>query len=545
MVKRSVLLFTLVLVVLSARFVGSGFSVWSGVYHLEQEWVKIWVNQDGTIDLFYNISLKLDSGDEISRVYVGQPNGDFTINQTKDQDGHILSTSDASSGDDFKVQINLASPLRVGETVWFTLTTNVAHMIHEDNQNTGNVGMQFKPTWWQYATVHDLRVSIVLPLGVNESIVKTMENWTNASPEPDGRLSIYWQRMNLLANQQYTFGVSFPKQYVQHYDTQPSGLTAFFQNYGVGLLAFGVFIVAVAVVVSAFRKRPYLIPSISMESLGIRHGLTAVEASYLLDLEPTRIVTEILYSLLQKRAIWVESTKPSLKIRIMKPFENKTGTQETHLRYYEIDFLKTINEDGMLDEEKLAQVVMSLRDNIEEKLRGYCRQDTIEYYANVVSKAWEQVKQAGTSDLASKAYDEQLLWLLLDSECKSKTESAFRDRSFEPNTQWLWFWYGYHYYYPNPTYTPNVGAAGKTVNPPVIPGSDFANNVAAAIVNTSNNFVVNLEKFANSILPMSAGGKASHDPAHHEASCVCACAACACACACVSCACACAGGGVG
>jgi len=42
-----------------------------------------------------------------------------------------------------------------------------------------------------------------------------------------------------------------------------------------------------------------------IETLGIRHGLTAVEALYLLDFPPTKIVTEILYSLLKKRAVWI------------------------------------------------------------------------------------------------------------------------------------------------------------------------------------------------------------------------------------------------
>jgi hypothetical protein len=56
--------------------------------------------------------------------------------------------------------------------------------------------------------------------------------------------------------------------------------------------------------------------------------------------------------------------------------------------------------------------------------------------------------------------------------------------------------------------------------------------------------VVDIEKFANSILPFQPG-KSSTQPAHHNADCVCACATCACACACVSCACACAGGGAG
>ena len=97
-----------------------------------------------------------------------------------------------------------------------------------------------------------------------------------------------------------------------------------------------------------------------METLGIKRGLTAVEASYLLDLKPTQIVTEILYSLLQKRAVWAQETKPSLKLQVLPPYENKTGTKENPLRYYEIDFLNSLKPDGTLDEEKLAHTVMFL-----------------------------------------------------------------------------------------------------------------------------------------------------------------------------------------
>jgi hypothetical protein len=453
-------------------------------------------------------------------------------------------TSDASSGSDYKAQVNLYSPLEAGQTIWFTITTNVAHMIMEDTQNPGNVGMQFKPTWWSEAEVTDLRVSVVLPPNVTTENVKTIVDWNNTSME-SGQLVIFWERQNLPPDQQYTFGLSFPKEYVQTYDTQPSGILVFFSNYGFWLAIGTFFVGLVVIIIVVASKSPYSTPSISMETLGVRRGLTAVEASYLLDLTPPKIVTEILYSLLQKRAIWVESTTPSLKLKIMKPFEGKTGTRETPLRYYEIDFLNAVKEDGMLDEEKLAHTIMSLRDNLEEKMRGYCRRDTIAYYESIVKKAWEQVEQAGTPGLASNAYNEQLLWLMLDPEYQSRTQTAFRDRVFEPSPMWLWFWYGYQHYYPHPTYKPNVETPTQGGQPPVIPGSDFANNVTAALTNTSNNIVANLEKFANSILPMPAGGRASHEPAHSDATCVCACAACACACACVSCACACAGGGVG
>ena len=510
-------------------------------YYLDHEWAKIWINQDGSIDLLYDISLTLDSGPDINFVNVGQPQGDFTIGEAFDQYGHVLVTSDESSGGDYKVRVNLSSPLSVGQTVRFNLTTNVARMIYEDETNAGYVGMQFIPTWWQEASVLDLRVSIVVPLGVTTEMVRTVVDWNNTLTD-EGRLAIYWERHDLVPDQRFTCGVAFPKEYVQSYVAAPT----FWQKYGLWLGVLGVLAVAVVGVVYIGRKRPYLIPKVSMETLGIRRGLTAVEASYLLDMKPTMIVTEILYSLLQKRAVWAESTTPSLKLKIMESFQGKTKNAEDGLlRYYEIDSLNAIREDGSLDEEKLAQAVVFLRETVEEKMRGYCRQDTIDYYKSVVAKAWEQVDQAGTPELASNAYDEQLLWLFLDPDYQARTKTAFRDRAFEPSPLWLWYWYGYHYYHPHPTYRTNVEAPSQAGKAPTIPGADFANNIASAVEKTSNNFVVSIEKFANAIVPAAAASKASHEPARHGAKCVCACAACACACACVSCACACAGGGVG
>jgi hypothetical protein len=514
------------------------------VYHLGHEWAQISINPNGTIDLLYDINLTLDSGPDITYVYVGQPQRDFTIGTAMDQYGNTLMTYDASSGTDYKVQVYLHQPLSAGQTTRFNLTTNVAHMIYEDTQNAGNVGMKFIPTWYD-ANINDLRVLVVFPSGVNQSEVTTFKvHWDN-SETVDNHFAVYWERHSLVPNQQFTFGVSFPKQYVQSYERQPSGIAAFFQQYGPGLFIFGFLIAAIGSAAYIVRKRPYLMPKISMETLGVRRGLTAVEASSLLDMKPTMIVTEILYSLLQKRAVWVESAVPSLKLKIMQPFQNKTGTAETPLRYYETDFLKAIKEDGMIDEEKLAFTVLSLRETVEKEMRGYCRRDTIDYYRKIVDQAWVEVEGAGTPELASKAYDEQLLWLFLDPNYRQRTQTAFRDRAFEPSPFWLWYWYSYEHYYPNPTYRPNVEAPTQAAKPPTIPGADFANNIATALETTSNRIVTDVEKFANAIVPIPAVQKASSQPAHHAASCVCACAACACACACVSCACACAGGGVG
>ena len=514
-------------------------------YFFGQEWAQVWINSDGSIDLFYNVSLTLDFGDEINWISIGQPKGDFFVGSAVNQFGNTLETADISSGSDYKVRVNLDSPLQAGQTVWFTLVTNVAHMIYEDETNPGNDGMQFTLSWFSEAVIEDARVLIVLPPGVSESEVKTGSIfWSNVQYEDD-RLAVYWEEQNLLPDERFTVEVSYPKQEGWTSVTDGSdGLENFLESFW-PLLVFGVIEIVLVFVLFVSRKRPYSKPSVGIECLGIVRGLTAVEASYLLDLKPPQIVTEILYSVLKKRAVWVENTSPSLRFRILKPFLDKTGTAENPLRYYEIDFLNSINDDGSLDEEKLASMIMFLESTVEEKLKGYCRSDTIDYYRKIVEKAWGQVEGAGTTKLTSKAYDEQLLWLFLDPKVSDRTQTVFSNRVFEPSPFWFWYWYSYRYYSPNPTYKPNIGVPAQGKKPPTIPGADFANNIATAIEKSANNFVVNMEKFANSIVPMGPKQKSSKQPVQQKAKCVCACATCACACACVSCACACAGGGVG
>jgi hypothetical protein len=544
MVRKAFLLMVVLALTVTSISVGL-VSAQNRVYSFDHEWAQIFINQDGTIDLTYNVTLTLTSGANINYVQLGQPKGDFKIGDAVDQYGHQLETSDSSSGSNYQVQVNLYQPLTAGNTIWFTVTTNVAGMISNDTQNPGNYGMQFAPQWMQEVPINDVRVQIVLPPNVTINEVKTPpDKFWNSTSTVEGRTAVFWQIPILQPNEQYLLGVSFPASYLPDYTPSPPsgglGLESIIALIVLPIIA----IVVIIVVVQVARKSKYSDPKVSMETLGIKRGLTAVEASYLLELKPTQIVTEILYSLLQKRAVWAESTNPSLKLRILPDYENKTGTDENPLRYYEIDFLHAVKGDGALDEEELAHTIMFLRDTVEQKLRGYSRRDTVDYYRKIVAKAWTQVEQAGTAELSSKAYDEQLLWLMLDPNIGARTETTFRNRVFEPNPLWFWYWYGYSHYNPHPTYKPNVDAPAQSAKPPAIPGAEFANNIATAVEKTSSNFVVSIEKFANSIIPAQTP-KASHQPAQHDAECVCACHACACACACVSCACACAGGGVG
>ena len=543
MVKRCSIVIIVALV--AALTVAEAVETQTRVYHFNHEYAKIWINENGTIDLFYNVSLTVESGEKISWVQIGQPNFDYEVGEAVDQYGRQLEAFPDDGDGEYRVKVYLYEPLTAGNTIQFSLLTNVGNMIFNDTTNEGNLGMKFAPAWRNDLPINGIRIQIVLPenVTVNEVVTPPDAFWNSTSYEADGRLAVFWEKPVLQAKEVYLVGVSFPSSALPDYKPPATG-GGFLESYGPILFLSVIGVAVVGIVVVVARKKSYLEPKVSMETLGIKRGLTAVEASYLLDLKPAQIVTEILYSLLQKRAVWTESTNPALKLRIMPEFENKTGTEQNPLRYYEIDFLNSVKSDGTLGEEELAHTVMFIRDTVEQKLRGYSRRDTVDYYRKIVTQAWTQVEQAGTVELASKAYDEQLLWLLLDPNNRSRTETAFRNRVFEPNPLWFWYWYGYTHYNPHPAYKPNVDAPAQSAKPPAAPGAEFANNIATAVEKTSSNIVVNIEKFANAILPTQTA-KASQEPAHHKADCVCACAACACACACVSCACACAGGGVG
>ena len=89
MVKQVPLVLIAVLAVSLAVSAASSVNAQNLVYSVDHEWAQIFINQDGTIDLTYNITLTVTSG-IMHGFYVGQPKSDFTIGQAVDQYGNPL-----------------------------------------------------------------------------------------------------------------------------------------------------------------------------------------------------------------------------------------------------------------------------------------------------------------------------------------------------------------------------------------------------------------------------------------------------------------------
>jgi hypothetical protein len=524
-------------------------------YSVSKDWVRVEVNTDSSINVLYNITYTYLSGSPQGIFAVGMPTSGYQAQYAQDQSGAALDygpSAVVTPG----IDVLMKQPIVLNQPYSFVVDAVVPSMVFPDTTNPGNAGLQFYPSTFDSASgTEDLRLEIVLPTGVGTADVKspTNLNFDNVFVDQN-QTAVFWERTAWAPGDTFRAGVSFPEQFVSPppvtsppFTFAPGGgggsSDAVYAVFG-GIAFLFVAIVIVAIFVR-IAKAAYVKPSLSVESLGANRTLTAVEAGLVMGLKPVRVLTMMLYGLLFKRMVTVTETTPILKLMKVDAPQGEAGNHRSSPRYYEIDFLSAIKPDGTLDEAALARTYQGLVNNVNQRLKGYSRDDTVNYYKSIVDTAWKQVSQAGTSELMGDALDKNLDWLLADDKFDNRFATVFPSNIIiYPNPLWWWYWGG-------PVTPGQVGPSiGKTPSAPsgpakpvALPGQDFANNVVHGLQGASNGLVKNMQDFANKLVPFQSQAPDRSGSVNNKPSCVCACHSCACACACVSCACACAGGG--
>ena len=493
-------------------------------YRVAREYVTLVIEPDATCMLIYNVTIRVEEGVIGRYVAIGMPNPDFEVVSAEEFDtGAVLEYEEVRDGES-RVVMFVSSPIGPGEERTFLLTVVVRNLIFKDEMNPGNVGLQFIPSWFEDAPVDDLRLAIVLPPGVAEGEFRNTPDYDNLL-EYDGRLALYWERRDLGPGDKFVVGVSFPEKYLEVSVPEPSGggIDALFVA-GV-ILSLGVLLLGVSSVVIRARRPVYESPLLMIEALGPRKGLYAPEAAWLIESEKKRpdyskVLTMILYSLVKKGALEIVSLDP-LKVKV-------TGGGRD-LRYYERAFLQCVREDGTLDEDCLIKVIDVLDKGVAEKMRGYNRWETIEYYKKIVERAWKEVEEAGTPELKLKKAQENTEWLMLDPDFPTRIVVIMgRPAPYTPSPSDPWI----------RTLPPSERGAPTDI-------VKLADKVASTLERAAHGIVTDVEKFADKVARTIEGRTASRPRGSAFRAVSCVCVSCACVCACVSCACACASGGVG
>jgi hypothetical protein len=492
---------------------------------------------------------------------VGLPNSNYALNSIyADVDGKVAKISKGDyigdgSGVAADLRPNSIQPGKSGKVHVFIGV--VERVLYDDEDNT-YASADFIPSTFGSEYVDgttDLTVIYHFPPGVLPEEPKWHDAPSGFPSEPqtgfdkDDRIIYTWRNQSASASAKYLFGASFPKKYVPEDAIVKQTVfekifvtlgisTALLAPCGFVLLCLGgtVAIGVLSVKGANQRKLKYLPPKISIEGHGIKRGLTAVEAAILMEQPVDKIMTMILFSTLKKNASEVVTRDP-LEIKALEP-------QPENLHTYEKEFLTAFQSDVKSRRRALQEVMINLVKSVSEKMRGFSRRETSDYYKSIMTRAWEQVEAAKTPEVKSQKYDEVMEWTMLDRDFSDRTRDVFRTQPvFVP------IWWGRYdpVFRTSPASTTSVPSGGMpSLSMPKLPGADFAASIVTGVQNFSGKVVGNITDFTNGItnktnpVPVtsyssrsgSSGGSSGGGGR-----------SCACACACAGCACACAGGG--
>lgn len=531
-------------------------------FSLDKEVVNVYWNSDGTMALDYLFTFtNQPSGHAIEFVDVGMPNGSFDFSSiSADINGNSLSISrdfQGSGSDGFAVEMGShAIPPGQSGTV-HVYVGSVERVLYTDSEDETYASAVFSPAYFIPSVVTgstDITISFHLPPGVGteegkwHSAPSGFPSEPEASLDSDGRVTYTWNNPNASASTRYEFGASFPKSYVPDSAIQskpvftPPITTSPSFNFGnlISTLVCGFFalmflgIPILGVINGQRRKLKYLPPKIAIEGHGIKRGLTAVEAAILMEQPLDKVMTMILFGVVKKGAAEVVSRDP-LKLNITEPLPD--GLHE-----YEKNFLQAFRPEATAQQRRadLQDMTIKLVKSVSEKMKGFSRKETVEFYKNIMERAWQQITAADTPEVQSKLFDEAMEWTMLDRDYDERTRRTFTGPVFVP----MW-WGRYDPGYGRSTGTSrpiSVGSSGPASAPSSsssgLPGAAFAASVVGGVQNFSQKVIGNVNDFTGRVTnktnpppppTRSSGGRSGGG--------------CACACACAGCACACAGGG--
>lgn len=570
--------------------------IWAQAYQfsVDRNLSQVVIQPDGSADIEYWLTFTCAQGAQpIDAMDIGLPNSSYDLNTAHAWyspgvgDGSELQGApeieltaiSRSPYIDIGVAVDLGDhAIQPGEQGTLHFKINVLQMVYPDSQDTSYASIEFAPTYFGREFVQGttyIEIRFLFPPGVTNQETRYHNQPFDDLDTVGDRIVFIYTYPEARGYETYQHGVSFPRKYVNSLPTKPAIVPTWqpsapvlaprhplgywrgetFESLGppcwmvLIVLCFGM-VVLTGRITNRRRKMKYLAPTLSVESVGIKRGLTAIEAAILLETPLNQVLTMILFGILKKKGVVVLEADP-LKLEAIEP------KPEANWRFYENRFLKSIRDDGTLDEQELQRMIVDLIKNVNQKLKGFSRQETITYYRDIIDRAWQQVQSATTPEIKSEYLDRGLEWMMLDRHFERRANETFHNVPVPMPAWWAYYrpWRAHvQAAHVNTGSGPSTSASSPDVgrdadNPsgsehpplslPTLPGAVFAGAIVSSIERTAGGIVSRLEAFTSGVtgatnpMPVStrSGGSRRGSSLRSGGGCACACAGCACACA--------------
>jgi hypothetical protein len=448
--------------------------------------MQVYVQPDASVKIVYDITFD-NYGSPIDIVDIGMPHSSYNLStMSASINGVNLSTIRKSEYVHPGVEVHLsgqAIPRGSQGTLHFEFS--MPDLVFQDTTNKDLASLQITPTWFDSDFVRgtsNIQIAIHMLEGIHpDEMLYQDVPFTNKALY-QGRAVAVWQWSQGTATQAYRVGVSFPQrgmtrvikmtfvQLVSKWLTDNPTVrfilgaavmimfaVLFFRfSGGTGLSVFAIlggmillllFISPISALIapvivgplialnegSLKKKRKTYLPAIAqVEGGGIKRGLTAPEAGVLIEMPLNKVLTLVLFGLLEKGVIEVTKDDP-LTVEVVQDFRvlsDKTlGLKEyrqhrrkvaqgkgTIVHAYEDGYLTLIerNHGKAVRDIDFGKPTELLIKATVAKMKGFDLSDTQEYYRRVIDRAMEQASALGEVEAREKYLDKYLPWVMMN-----------------------------------------------------------------------------------------------------------------------------------
>ena len=569
-------------------------------FEIPEMQVDVWADPDASIRILYQIVFVNRPGAHpIDIVDVGLPAPGYDLSSVRAWAGsgpELPEIHDIRPSTELAVGVEMhlgGATIAPGERGVLRLQARQPRMVYQDTTRKDYASLRFVPTWYgsQYLSGDTvLTVLFHLGSGIGKHEVLYQGEPFHKIGEMNGLTTVVWKQTVHL-DRAYSFGISFPKRGVQVIQMSTWELfRAWWQaNPQVALVLGGIYFLAFTVgfflltrgtggclwlilcgvqgfVFAALdsmwlllaapllllaiywgfkeraRRRQHYLPAIaSVEGGGIKRGLTAPEAAVLLELPLNKVAVLVIYGLIKKKLLEVESENP-LVVRCPEDLKTSDATalrkaveaRATVLHDYEIPFLTALAKDKRVDRIDLKAALTALVKSSADRLRGFDLEETRKYYQFIVSRAWREAEKIGPIEQRQEQVDRDFDWMMLDPNAPGR----FR----------TWGGSGWNY---SPSWYRTAGGGGGGVSAPRSAGApsgpgfrDVVSSFVGGLEQTAGSISAGLDPKLMPAAPhlnlagldkitgeMLKGMASSKGGGGHSGGCACAGCACACACA--------------
>ena len=196
-------------------------------FRVDELQTTVWINEDGSIDLYYQVKVTCESG-TLSSLTMYLPGREFILGEAVDDQGREI---EISLGEDGTTPIlTFTKPILEGASQRFNFTANVQNIILHEVGSTNETVLNFTPVTWN-ASVTMIQVLVVLPEGAEaDNLTITPHFNRTQSEEESGRLVIVWEG-SLKLDESFTLKISYSSKTQNGIEAMSSGWDAFVDQY--------------------------------------------------------------------------------------------------------------------------------------------------------------------------------------------------------------------------------------------------------------------------------------------------------------------------